>query len=470
MALYLLYGLVGLGVARGLTRWRDGLFFIVLLGAVQDPLRKLVPGVPGYLVLASAVVLGVMMLGLASGTRTWWSAFVRHFPSIGRAAGWFGLACVPAAVISASYGAGSWLLSVLGAMSYAVLFVAVLVGFYYPRSVRELRRFLSFYCIMTAVMLTGTGIDYFGYWPDSPLIGTEALGTEWLRFRSGYVIEMIAGFYRSPDVMGWHAAATVMLATILAMTARGTSRWFWIALAALAVAALIVCARRKMFYMPPVFGAVIMWIYWQSRRPGRMVPVLLGLMVPLAGGAVVSEWLGENETPTVIQYYTEGSREALDQLEAHGYRALVTTYAQAGFFGYGLGVATPGSHHLNVERPHTWQEGGASRLLVELGVPGMTAFAALVVSMLLAGWQLTRRHVLARSDLSTYAVGLFAFFVANASSLLVSGQILADPVVATLLGVSLGFVLSLARAPTALPVPASPPLPVPAARAPAYVA
>ena len=47
---------------------------------------------------------------------------------------------------------------------------------------------------------------------------------------------------------------------------------------------------------------------------------------------------------------------------------------------------------------------------------------------------------------------------------------LADPVVATLLGVSLGFVLSLARSPTALPVPASPPLPVPAARAPAYVA
>ncbi len=469
MALYLLLGLVVLGCARGFARWREGLFFIVVIGAVQDPLRKLVPGVPGYLVLASILVLGVVVVVLASRTRTWWSAFTHCFPSIGRATGWFALACVPAAVISASYGPGSWMLSLLGGLSYSVLFGAVLVGFHFPRSVLDLRRFLSFYCVVTSMMLTGATMQYLGLWPDSPLLGTGALGTEWVRYRSGFVVEMIAGFYRSPDVMGWHAAATVMLATILALTVRGRARWFWAGLAALAVAALLLSARRKMVYMPVVFGVAVLWMYWQGRRSGRIVPVLLGLLAPLAVGAIVSNWLGIGEDSAVIRYYTEGSGEALDQLEAHGFRSLLETYDQAGFFGAGLGVATPGSHHLNVARPRTWQESGPSRLLVELGVPGLVAFGALVGTILLAAWRVTRRHLRARSELSTYAVGLLAFFLANAASLIVSGQILADPVVATLLGLSVGFVLALARAPAAPPVRAS--LPLPAARAPsAFVA
>ena len=469
MAQYLLFSLIGIGSVRCLARWRDGLFFIVLIGALQDPLRKLVPGVPGYLILGSGGVLGVVLLGLATATPTCWSRFARAFPAIGRGMGWFALACAPAAIISASYGAGSWMLGLLGAMSYGVLFVAMLVGFYYPRSVREVRQFLSFYCLVTSVMLTGATMEYLDLWPNSPLLGTEAMGTEWIRYRSGYIIDMVSGFYRSPDVLGWHASATVMFATILALSARGRKRGLWAAVAALALMALFLCARRKMFYMPPVFGAVSMWMYWQARRPGRVVPILFGLMLPLVGGTVLSDWLGGGETSTVIRYYAEGSREALDKLETHGYRALIITYNQAGFFGAGLGVATPGSHHLNVARPRTWQEGGASRLMVELGVPGLVAFAWLVVAILLAGWGLIRRHVQARSELSTYGVGLFAFFVANASSLLVSGQILADPVVATLLGLSLGFVLSLARFQTALPDRASLPLPLPlpALRAPA---
>ena len=71
--------------------------------------------------------------------------------------------------------------------------------------------------------------------------------------------------------------------------------------------------------------------------------------------------------------------------------------------------------------------------------------------------------------LALAAVGLFAFFLANVASLMVSGQILADPAIATLLGMSIGFVLSLAHAPAA-PVRASSPvrasLVLPAARAP----
>jgi hypothetical protein len=175
VAFYVLLALVGFCCVRGLARWRDGLFAIVVIAALQDPLRKLVPSAPGYLVLASAPVLGAVVWTLMNGTRSWWSAFDRSFPRIGRAAGLFVLACVPAAFISAFYGPGSWILTLLGAFSYSVLFVGVLVGFHYPRSTRDLRQFIGFYCILTSVMLSGATIEYVGLWPDSPVLGTAAL-------------------------------------------------------------------------------------------------------------------------------------------------------------------------------------------------------------------------------------------------------------------------------------------------------
>lgn len=443
MALYLFGFLVLVGCGRASMQWRGAFFVMVVLAAVQDPLRKLVPGAPGWLVLASAPVMFAAAAQMVLSQPQWWGTFRANYPDLGRAVVWLALASVPAAVISATYGPGSWMFTLLGLASYSILILAIVMGYQFALSEEHLRRFLAFYCLLTGVMLTGSFVEYFGWAPDTRVIGTRELGMHWVRHIPGVVVELIAGFYRSPDVMGWHAAATVMLAALLAISSRGWARWGWGLLAVFAFAALLVCGRRKMVFMIPAFFLICAWLYWMVGKRGGMGGVIGLLLFPLVSVAVVGDWLGDDSTH--VTYYLEGAIDTIDQIESHGFESVYATYQQSGFFGAGLGFATPGSHNVPATRPYTWQESAPSRVMVELGVPGLVALLLVVVRLLRAGWRVTRLQLQAASPYALYPMGLFAFFIVNVGSLVVSGQILGDPFVASFLGLVLGVVLAFGR-------------------------
>jgi hypothetical protein len=452
MALYALFMLVAVGCLAALSRWRYGLFIVILIATIQDPVRKLVPGAPGYLVLSTTPVLMATIAGLISSQPQWWRDFGRQYPAVDRAMGYFLIACVPPFFLSATYGPGSWMLTVLGVLSYGTILTLIVVGYYFPTSTRDIRKLLGLYCLITSVMLIGGPIQYLDLWPDSPLIGTEALKMDWVRHGSGYVVKMIAGFYRSPDVMGWHAAAVMMLSFILAMTTRGPSRWFWLLIAGAAAFPLLMCGRRKMVYMIPAFLVALAALQLLAGGYRKSLTRLGLIAVPIAALWIGEVWMGDEAEQ--IRYYTDNPDDVQVQVQRHGFDSVISTYQQAGFFGSGLGVATPGSHHLQVARPRVWQESGPSRVMVELGVPGMLALTFLLLMILRSAWQVTRWHLRVQSPVAGYALGLMAFFVANVSGLVVSGQILADSFVATFLGLSIGIVLALSRAP--VPMLASP--------------
>lgn len=439
MALFILLTLVVTGCLQAAADWRKGVFMAVAIAAVQDPLRKLVPGVPGYLALACVPVLLVTAVNMMSRKRGWWKSFRSDFPGIGRAVTILLVTCVPAALISSTYGRGSWMLTVLGALSYGMLILAILVGYHFAGSILELRRFYGFYCAVASVMLTGGLIEYLNLWPGSLTVGTQAMGTEWLRYGAGFTVHMIAGFYRSPDVMGWHASAVVMFSLILAITRRGMGRWVWLMVGALALVELFLCGRRKMVYMVPVFAVTMTALHVVAGRRNKVENIAVMLLIPAIGMFIVTDWLGSDST--FVRYYTQGAADTGDQLNNHAYASLAVTLDQAGFFGSGLGVATPGSNHLDVDRPVAWQESGPSRVMVELGVPGLLALIGLVVYMIKSAWGVIRLHVRRRSQHSLYALGLMSFFLANLGSLAVSGQILADSFISFLFMFSLGVAL-----------------------------
>jgi len=282
-------------------------------------------------------------------------------------------------------------------------------------------------------------------WPDSLLIGTKALDFKWLRYGDGYIVNMIAGFHRSPDVMGWHAATVAMLSAILAGTKSGMRRWFWIAIGIIAIAALVLCGRRKMVYMLPLFAVSFSMIYALSGRKKFTFKALFLGIGPLLILVFAGNFLGPDSE--YVKYYTDSREGTINQAQKQGFDALIVTYNQSGFFGSGLGVATPGSHNLNVARPRVWQESGPSRVLVELGVPGFLALVGLVFAILKSSWNVVREQQQINASQALYPLGLMAIFVANLGSLGISGQILADPFIAFFLSFMIGVVLSFAREP-----------------------
>lgn len=306
---------------------------------------------------------------------------------------------------------------------------------------------LAFYVIVHAVMLSGGVLQHLEIFAESKILGDSVFGNAAVRYIPGYIVKLLSGFYRSADVMGWHAAAVCTIAMILAFSSSSKHRWFWILVSGWAILALFLCGRRKMAYMIPIFLMSLTWIYFYVGRAAQVVPILGFLLIPVVSVYYVNDFLGEDSSQ--VHYYTSAQEGdgTFDRFSEHGFASLIETFRQSGFFGAGLGFATPGSHNISAPRPRIWQESGTSRVLVELGVPGFLGFIGVIAAIVTALWRVTRRHLLARTPAGTFAAGLMSFFVANIGSLTVSGQILADSFIVIFLGAMVGIVLGFARKP-----------------------
>lgn len=443
MILYSFFLLIAVSVFLTFGNWRRGIFAMILIAALQDPIRKLTPGTPSYLVLSSTpVFFAMVMVAFQRGVRLW-LLFKRSHRKLSSAIKLFLISLVPGAILSLSYGFHGILLVLLGLLSYLTLVFGWLLGNAYRRRTPEMRKVLAFYCVVTSVMLTGTAFQYLNLYSGWTAIGTKAMNMEWIRYTGGSIIHMIAGFYRSPDVMGWHAVVAAMLAAVLAVSKKGGKKSLWIILAAWAVGMAMLCGRRKMVLMVPVFAMVYTWLYWQARRRTRMVVIAGILLGVFLLGYVVYDYVGSN--PATEDYYFETIGDVPHRLNQGSFAGVIATYHQSGFFGEGLGTAATGAHNLSVQRPHTWQEGGFDYLMVELGVPGLLCFLFLSYVLVRTILALILKRLNTRSEDFPMMAGLTAIFFANIGSFIVSHQIFGDPFILTFFSFLTGLLLSAGR-------------------------
>lgn len=443
MAYYSLLLLGLMASLAALANWRKGLLWMIVLANLQDPLRKLVPGTPGNLLLITLVVVIAAGIGMFSCLRRPWSQFAAFHTAIRKSLNYFILAILPAALISLTYGPGSWAFTAFGVISYGIILLSILLGYFYVRSPADIKRFLIFYSIVTTTALIGTYLEYFNIGFLNGLIGADALGYEWIRHKSGYMIRMLSGFYRSPDVMGWHAAATSMISLILVFTGKGSGRWRWLVVTAIGVGALMVSGRRKMVYMIPLFIILVPGLMIYCRRRGLGINAIIPLALPIIIAFIIGNWLGAESE--FVRYYTDDPGDISVQSQNHLWGSVVGTFQQSGFWGSGFGFASPGAQNIPFARPRIWQESGASRLMVELGLPGMLAFLGLTLEFFRSALRTARMQVASQNQGSLLCISLLAFVFANFASLGISGQILADPFIASFIGISLGMQLSFVR-------------------------
>ena len=438
----LLIGLIVLGCAMALFNWRWGILAAIAVGLLQDPLRKLVPGVPAYLVLAASPIWMFAMLSAAFANQLPIRRFFNQFPRLGTWARIFAAYLLIPAAISATYGRNSWLITLLGAFVYATMFFVLVAGWQYPGRGSGISTCLVFYALVASLMLVGGPLESMGLQASTPLLGTNVFGHVWVTYRTGEAVYMLSGLFRSPDVMGWHASLVFMVAVILAFRAKGPSRWLWIAVAVWGVLNIWLCGRRKMLSMIPVFLGCYSLLVFRFAKVHRVLSVSgTALMIVGLGWYLISS-LFYNEA--VERFYLSAFTEAGDQIQRHGIQAVAGTVNQAGFWGYGLGMSQQGVHNIQgVETPRLWQESGPSKLVAELGVPGNVLYLILGVVIFVTAYQVVR---LGRGKPSFYlTAGLFSVLLANMASSIVSAQIFGDPLVAFLLAFLMGLLLSDAR-------------------------
>jgi hypothetical protein len=189
------------------------------------------------------------------------------------------------------------------------------------------------------------------------------------------------------------------------------------------------------------YSVVMALLFVVFQRARVIVPVLLTAMVAM--GVWFYSYRGVGTDVEVEKFYSTTLGETAERMESHGIDAVVGTIKQAGFWGYGLGMATQGSHNIRCKRPNVWQESGLSMLAAEMGVPGLVLFAGVTGVLLLSLWW--SLQVSGMSPLYVIYFGLVGVIVANGMAGIVSAQVFGDPFIGWFMSFLVGVVLSGAR-------------------------
>lgn len=421
--------------------WRLGFLAYLVLEFVRDPVRKLTPNAPVLITISVAALWLPLFFGAYSkhgaemGTifrryRTMWSFFWMLF-----------LAVQPGVFMSLLLYQNGALLAMIGAGSYMSPLVGIAVGYVLPRVESDFYRWISLYVFVNLLGMVGTFLEFNHY--DWAALG--GINMNWIRYHGASQVRLISGFYRSPDVMGMHAAHMIMFCAMLAIRPQSKAVNLWVAISLIAAVCLLLSGRRKMIGMPVTYLAVYLtltYLVGNFRKTRSFGLVCIASLI--AVGFSVAVQLGE-VPDEYSEFAASTTSEGSERVGAALSESVLVTIRQSGWLGRGIGTATQGKQYTGETVDKTWQEDGSSRLFVELGIPG----AVLIIG---AAFYLLRSVFLAFTfippghPLQATQLGLAGVIAANGLSFLVSHQAYSgDP--ATLMNVALmiGVILGLPR-------------------------
>lgn len=451
----------------GAQNWRMGIIGVLLVGVLQDPFRKLTPGVPSYYLLWAAVIFGIIVLGALPRMR------LRVLPTLSlfnpglRTAWEIFIAVILLQAFHALVRWGSPLLPVLGLMFYLSPIVALVVGFSFAPNERWLRRFLFGYVavVVPAALTVYLSVDYSDQWDILKDIGIF-VGKEMKIYDVGTVLASHPGIFRVGEIAGWHAGTAAMFLFIL--YSRDTSAFKKAVMVLLVIAlvgAILLTGRRKMLAALTIFvfaQAVILAYFHRGAWRQTVLLVALGL-----GGTVT---IGALDPTSQESLYVERGSSVYGATEgrlATTIQLLQSALSRSSGIGLGAGTSAQGAQHVGgqLREAGAAGEAGISKILLELGLPGL--FAMLLLIYRLATTHFRAMRILAVMDdrLLYYAASFAAFFVANAATFFVASQVYGDVFVLIVLGISAGMMFSVqlqglqrfvaaSTQPAAIPVPA----------------
>jgi hypothetical protein len=430
-------GFLLLSMTVAMIDWRRGWLMAILCGILQDPARKLTPGAPVAMTLSVILVYMVILFAASGQMQKHAMEFTRRFNSVYGALIIVMLFLVLAAIRGLfTFGIEGWKAPALSLFIYCAPIPAVLLGFTWLQREENIYSLFKFYAAATSIAMLGTPLEYLDLkWR---ALGTVALSEYNIRHLPGIQIRMLSGFYRAPDVMGWHAAMLAIIGLIMTLRMEKLQRaWGWMGVTGWGVFNCFLSGRRKAVYMVAVFVLVFLWRYFRRLTATHIITFVLALGVI---GWVVHKISADEGSNVYARGAVTTRGEVFQRLEG----GLLDTIDQYGILGAGLGTATQGVYHVapgNVALG--WQEGGLGKLAMELGVPGLIAvilLAATMFRMMLA----ISRHPDMEGSTQLIRCALVGIVAANVVEFLVSAQAYSDAVLALMTAFFIGCVFATA--------------------------
>jgi hypothetical protein len=332
--------LLGVACLIALADWRRAVYAAILLDFLRDPVRKLDPNEPVLVTVSVLAVWGVITVSAWNQSQPVIREFLADNPRLFTAFRLLVFAILPGIAVSLAFYAEGYKLVALGTVSYLAPSAGVLLGVLFAAQPAEITRLLRFYCVVNGIALLGVIAEYYNF--GIPALGGMR-GMNWIRYSGDQTVNLIAGFYRSPDIMGLHAAQVVMFSLVLTGQARQGVSIGWLALAFFAGVCLLLSGRRKTLGMPLVFVAafgVLCYLRGMHRFQFVVVPIV-GLGIAAGGVYLVAsdDYVADEYTDYAGTLITEGTQRSKDIVVG----SLFSTLDQTGIMGGGIGSATQGA-------------------------------------------------------------------------------------------------------------------------------
>lgn len=442
--------------------WRSTLLFCVVIGLIQDPLRKLTPGAPVFFV-------GFVAAALAAGWLGAMSANVKLTPSV--IYGWrkglaapFSLFCIVLAgqAMLSYFRFQNIFFPLIGGVFYIAPIVAIV--FAHQIAVRigtaGVRKWMWFYVACSLVWFIGIYLDASGV--RLPVLGEVGVGQ--IIYDVGSPSKANAGFYRAAEIAAWHVA-TVSCFLFILLNGRKLSVFKSVCVIAVVIFLLYIglsTGRRKMLVQVVIFGSVFLFFFaWFLKGKAKLAMVtaifaaigistVMALLEPEGADADI-------RNPTRVTHASGSQFEAWknrgltvfesipERFQQLGYVPVFSAVNDFGIFGAGLGAGGQGLQHFGggMKLVGGTAEGGLGKLTLDLGLGGLAIFIWLGFVVVKLIWQ--RLGVLAQTSRphASLAFGFTAILAANVATFSVATQAYGDVFILIILGTSIGVILAL---------------------------
>jgi hypothetical protein len=443
---FLLAGLAAAALVASLANWRHGLFLCVLIGFLQDPLRKLAPGQPVALVVFVAAVFGASILGaFLHGHRLDGSLLVRWHPPLRSPMLIFALIVTLQSLLTLlRY--RSVTLAGIGLLGYLSPLAAIAAFFQFNRSWADARRWLRFYVGAAAVMSLTVFLQFLGF---SPRV-FESIGLDTV-YGIGGRIAMLCGIMRSSEVAAFHAGAAACLALTLATVAHSRrGQILYSSLVPLFLLAIVLGGRRKMLAQFALYLLTFLFLLLRSRRANSRAASLISSLVFVLMLVAVPLVLTDPQESTLTPYLSRSASvfgEATDRLKSMTVGSMGVVFSITGVLGRGAGTTGQGSQYFGGSEAIVGApaEGGLARVLAELGLPGLFCLVWLGLTVLGVVRSVVAEAGSAPTSHAVLVYGLVSFLPSHAVVFLTAHQVYGDPFVLLVLGALLGFAMSARR-------------------------
>jgi hypothetical protein len=449
LILLLIFSVLGMYLLEG--NWRAGLLCTIVIGFLQDPIRKITPNQPSQMVglvlvgfLFSAFVLytqrGRLNLRAMFWTVPQMQQWGQYYPML-----------IIAQSINSYLRFSDPLLTAIGAAFYFAPVIGLWVGFQVGCNQTLLRRLFTVYLVASVIFAITVFLDYRGL--RSPLLKEVGEGIL-ITFRYGFSAKGAAGLWRTSEIASWHLAAAACLAACFGLSSNNANTRNGMIFLAVAFSFLtIITGRRKALVLVFAFAAIFLLLFSRTANASsreRVITSVLGVagfttaLYSLFVRNILGEYFGEYVNRTLTTTGQLGER-----FQGQGVGAILRAIDVSQVLGLGVGIGSQtGNVKLTAARATIKDigfisEGGGGRLILELGVPGVILLLILGFLLFLTIRRNFRLLKFLPQSMAILMLGLLSFSLANIPSFISAGQLYSDPFVLIMIGLSMGSFLAI---------------------------